>query len=92
MGVFSLNFRAFDKSENGLFCLPLFHGCCCREHFHFFLGRKAACVSCQLSLSWLELHQNNKNTADVSVRTLLQLRLVFILADWFGPDRRRCPG
>lgn len=74
MGVFSLNFRAFGESENGLFRLPLFRGRYCREHFHFSLGRKAACVSCQLSLSWLELHRNNKNTADVSVRTWLQLQ------------------
>lgn len=90
--VFSLNFRAFGKTRKRLLCLPLFHGCDCREHFHFSLGRKAACVSCQLSVSWLELRRKNKNRADVSVRTLLQLGLLFILADCFGPARRRCPG
>lgn len=32
IGAFPLNFRASGRTENGLFCLPLFR----RSYFHFF--------------------------------------------------------
>lgn len=82
MGAFPLNFRASGQSENGLFCLPLFR----RSYFHFFPPTRSRL---RQPPTVVELRRNNKNTADVSARTPLA---VFILADWFGPDRRRCPG